>query len=140
MTPTSIFQYHEESPPTTAEFQSIGNFLVTEFSKLLLGPLEVLQISVEDRSWVYVDLFIGNRRGFEGTTYSVVITYSFRDQRPIASAVLLKFQDGERETKGIKTILTTQFTTNGWEELAWEDDEFGEWSCRHASELIALKN
>jgi hypothetical protein len=139
MTPAKIFQFREESPPTTEEFRDIGHLLASELEKLLLGNQTVLRTMIEEGSWINSELFLGDKTNFSGDTYLAIVSYAFRDQSPKATAVLLKFENGKRSKNGARTILTATFSEAGWGPLEWQDDEYDEWECDHVSEIAALK-
>jgi len=139
MTPSDIFQFCGERPPSTKEFKAIGDLLVSEFKMLGLGPATVLRMHVEEGSWVNSEVFVGDRHRYEGPSFLAIISYAFRDQKPLATAVLLKFQDGVRVKDGTKAILTSTFAETGWGSLEWQKDLYDEWECDNVNEIPALK-
>ena len=134
-----MFRFREDTPPTADEFVEIATVLIESFQHLNLGPCETLTVNVEPKSWVHVQLFVGDRKEFRGDSFFVILTYTFQNSVPVASAVVSKFHNGRRVMNGNESIMTLTFSESGWSPFAWELDGFGEWECDHAAELIALK-
>jgi len=132
-----IFHYTTTNPPDAEDFHKIGMLLSRELGSRIEGELEIIDEHIEPSSWVTNKIFIGNRN-YGGTCYFGVVSYSLREGGPSITSVLLKFNDGQRVTDGRKAVLASNFTQSGWEEFAWEDDEFGEWECDHVSEIATI--